>query len=86
MIDCARNAVPTIESLERQVVNLALMGYTYIGLYLEDLFEIDEEPEFGYMRGRYTKSEINDLITFANNFDIEVMPIHSNACAFKCYL
>jgi len=74
MIDCARNAVPTIESLKRQVVNLALMGYTYIGLYLEDLFEIDDEPEFGYMRGRYTKSEISDLIVFANNFNIEVMP------------
>jgi hypothetical protein len=36
MIDCARNAVPTIETLKRQIVNLSLMGYTYIGkIYLK---------------------------------------------------
>jgi len=74
MIDCARNAVPKIETLKRQVINLALMGYTYIGLYLEDLFELEDEPEFGYMRGRYTKAEIGDLIAFSNRFDIKVIP------------
>ncbi len=74
MIDCARNAVPTIKSLKRQIINLSLMGYTYIGLYLEDLFEMDGEPEFGYMRGRYTTSEIGDLIAFSKQFDIQVIP------------
>jgi len=74
MIDCARNAVPTIETLKRQIVNLSLMGYTYIGLYLEDLFEIESEPKFGYMRGRYTKAEIKDLIAFSKQFDIKVIP------------
>lgn len=74
MIDCARNAVPQIDTLKRQVVNLSLMGYTYIGLYLEDLFELDGESEFGYMRGRYTASEISDLITFSKCFDIKVIP------------
>ena len=74
MIDCARNAVPKIETLKRQVVNLALMGYTYIGLYLEDLFEIPDEPSFGSMRGRYSTAEISDLIHFAKQFDIEVIP------------
>ncbi len=74
MIDCARNAVPKIETLKRQIVNLSLMGYTYIGLYLEDLFEIESEPKFGYMRGRYTKAEIKDLIAFSKLFDIKVVP------------
>ncbi|AUD62962.1 hypothetical protein BK010_04940 [Tenericutes bacterium MO-XQ] len=74
MIDCARNAVPKIETLKRQIVNLSLMGYTYIGLYLEDLFEIESEPKFGYMRGRYTKAEIKDLIAFSKLFDIKVIP------------
>ncbi len=74
MIDCARNAVPTIDSLKRQVVNLVLMGYTYIGLYLEDVFELDNQDEFGYMRGRYTTSEISDLIAFSKQFDIKVIP------------
>jgi hypothetical protein len=74
MIDCARNAVPKIETLKRQVLNLSLMGYTYIGLYVEDLFELVDEDEFGYMRGRYTTSEISDLIAFSKKFDIKVIP------------
>lgn len=74
MIDCARNAVPKIETLKQQALNLSLMGYTYIGLYLEDVFEIEDEPYFGYMRGKYTKSEISDLLSFTNLFGIEVIP------------
>lgn len=74
MIDCARNAVPKIETLQLQTLNLSLMGYTYIGLYLEDVFEIEDEPLFGYMRGKYTESEINELLTFSELFGMGVVP------------
>ncbi len=74
MIDCARNAVPKIETLKLQTLNLSLMGYTYIGLYLEDVFEIIDEPLFGYMRGKYKESEISDLLAFSNLFGMEVIP------------
>lgn len=74
MIDCARNAAPKINTLKRQIINLALMGYTYIGLYLEDVFTIKDEPMFGYMRGRYKPEEIHDLVEHAKLFGIEVIP------------
>lgn len=74
MIDCARNAVPTIETLKIQTLNLSLMGYTYIGLYLEDLFILPDEPYFGYMRGRYNNSEISELLDFAELFGMTVTP------------
>lgn len=74
MIDCARNAVPKISTLKQQVLNLALMGYTYIGLYLEDVFEIEGEPKFGSMRGRYTRAEITDLLEFSKDYGIKVIP------------
>jgi len=74
MIDCARNGVPKVDTLKQQVLNLSLMGYTYIGLYLEDVFEIEDEPFFGYMRGRYNSEEIGDLLVFSELFGIEVTP------------
>jgi hypothetical protein len=74
MIDCARNAVPKIETLKLQTLNLSLMGYTYIGLYLEDVFDIEGEPLFGYMRGKYKTSEITELLEFSKLFGMQVVP------------
>ena len=74
MIDCARNGVPRVSSLKRIIAGLALSGYTYLGLYLEDCFEVEGEPFFGYMRGRYSKSEIKEIVDFAGIFGIEVVP------------
>lgn len=74
MIDCARNAVPKIETLKIQTLNLSLMGYTYIGLYLEDVFEIADEPMFGYMRGKYKAAEIAELLAFSALFGMKVIP------------
>ncbi|MBU1142291.1 MAG: beta-N-acetylhexosaminidase [Firmicutes bacterium] len=74
MIDCARNAVPKIETFKEYVIQLALLGYTNLGLYLEDLFEVDDEPMFGYMRGKYSKLELKDLVEFASHFGMEIVP------------
>ena len=74
MIDCARNAVPKIETFKEYIIYLSLQGYTNLGLYLEDLFEVDDEPMFGYMRGKYSKAELKDLVEFASHFGIEVIP------------
>ncbi|PKK98501.1 MAG: hypothetical protein CVV57_07265 [Tenericutes bacterium HGW-Tenericutes-2] len=74
MIDCARNAVPKIETFKEYIIHLALLGYTNLGLYLEDLFEVDNEPMFGYMRGKYSKAELKDLVEFASHFGMEIIP------------
>lgn len=74
MIDCARNGVPSISSLKRFIVNASFLGYSYLGLYLEDCLEVNNEPLFGYMRGRYLKSELKDLCEFSNMFGIEIIP------------
>ena len=74
MIDCARNGVPNVSALKRFVVNASFLGYSYVGLYLEDCLEVNNEPLFGYMRGRYTKSEIKEICEFSNMFGIEIIP------------
>ena len=63
MVDCSRGAVPKVESLKRLITILKEFGYTYIMLYTEDVYEIDGEPYFGYMRGRYSKKEIKEIDT-----------------------
>jgi len=53
MIDMSRNAVMSMEGLKSFLLLLKKMGYNCVLLYTEDTYEVDGEPFFGYMRGRY---------------------------------
>ncbi len=74
MLDCARNAAANLEPLKKFISAASLMGYSYVELYLEDCFEVDNEPFFGYMRGRYRKEELKELDVYAQMFGIELIP------------
>ncbi len=74
MPDCSRNAVLTVETVKQVVRELAKMGYNYLMLYTEDNLEIEAEPYYGYLRGRYSKEEIGEIICYAELFGIEVIP------------
>ena len=74
MVDCSRNAVWNLNSIKDCIVYLALTGYSYLELYTEDTYEIESEPYFGYMRGRYTAKEIKEVDEFAKLFGIELVP------------
>lgn len=73
-IDCSRNAVPKVDMLKRLIGMMALAGYNYLQLYTEDTYELEGEPYFGYMRGRYTVEELKEIIAFAELFGIEMVP------------
>lgn len=74
MIDCSRDAVYTVEALKGYFVLLHRMGYTYVQLYMEDVYELDGEPYFGYLRGRYTKQELKKLDAAAQANGLELIP------------
>lgn len=74
MADCSRGAVPTIETLKKLSDILVQFGYTYLGLYLEDMYEIEGEPYFGYMRGRYSREEIRELDEYCQKRNLELRP------------
>ena len=74
MIDCSRNAVMNVTSLKKWVDILADLGYTSLLLYMEDTYEVENQPYFGYMRGRYTREELKEIDEYALSKEIEVIP------------
>lgn len=74
MIDCSRNAVPNIDFLKTYIADIAKMGYNSIQLYTEDTYEIDGEPFFGYLRGRFTKNDLIEINAYAKTLGVEVIP------------
>ena len=74
MIDLSRNAVMTVDSLKNYLTILSKMCYNMAMLYTEDVYEVDGEPYFGYLRGRYSKDELKDIDAFAESIGIEIIP------------
>ena len=50
------------------------MGYDSMMLYTEDTYELEGYPYFGYMRGRYTLSELREIDDYGFALGIEVIP------------
>lgn len=74
MADCSRNAVLRPGSVKQMMVELAMLGFTGMMLYTEDTYEIDGQPYFGHMRGRYTADELKELDAFGKAVGIELIP------------
>ena len=74
MIDCSRNAVMTVSTFKKLVDILSDLGYNTIRLYTEDTYEVDGEPYFGYLRGRYTKKELKEMDAYALEKGMELIP------------
>lgn len=72
MVDLSRNAVMNNQAIKQFIRLAALMGYQFVGLYMEDTIEVLEEPYFGYMRGALTAEELKDIDDYAELFGIEI--------------
>lgn len=74
MVDVSRNAVMNISTVKKFIRMSALMGFNALNLYTEDTYEIESEPYFGHLRGRYTVAELQELDGYAEKFGIEIIP------------
>ena len=74
MMDMSRNGVMKPEQVKEYALTAKKLGYNMIQLYTEDTYEISEEPYFGYLRGRYSKEELKDIVKYCNSIDVEVIP------------
>ena len=74
MVDISRNAVLRPEAARKLIRLCALMGYSFVGLYMEDTIDIPGEPYFGYQRGAMTPEELKDLDQYAAGLGLELRP------------
>lgn len=73
-VECASNSVPNVKTLKEFIDIISQMGYNRLYLGTADTYEIKSEPYFGYMRGRYVKSEIRELDNYAIEKGITLVP------------
>ena len=74
MLDCSRNAVMRPEKVKEYAKLIRDMGYNMLQLYTEDTYEIEGEPFFGHMRGRYSQEELKDMDAYCRSIGIELVP------------
>ena len=74
MVDCSRNAVMKVDSLKKWIGITSDLGYNALLLYTEDTYEVDDNPYFGYMRGRYSKEELKEINAYALSKGMELIP------------
>lgn len=73
-LDMCRNAVMKVEEVKKYVDIISSFGYNLLQIYIEDTFEVDNEPFFGYMRGRYSKKELKEISDYCVEKGIEFVP------------
>lgn len=74
MLDCSRNAVPTVATVKKYLRRVAAMGFNLVMLYTEDTYEVPGEPYIGYLRGRFTQHELREIDDYAHALGVEMMP------------
>lgn len=84
MIDCSRNAVLKVEEVKKWIDLTSDLGYNCLQLYTEDTYEVNNEPYFGYMRGRYSKAELKEMDSYAKSKNMELIPCIQTLAHLNC--
>ncbi len=74
MLDMSRNGVMRPEKVKEYLDYMLAHGMNAVMLYTEDTYQVDEYPEFGYLRGSYTAEELREIDDYAYSIGIEVIP------------
>lgn len=74
MIDLSRNAVFKVDYFKTVIKKQAFLGFNEIWLYLEDVYDLNDYPKFGYLRGKYKKEELKELVSYAKHFGVALVP------------
>ena len=74
LICCSANGVMRVEQVKKFIDVLAKMGYNLLELCIDDIYKIEGEPFFGYLRGGYTQEEIREMDDYAYAKGIELVP------------
>lgn len=86
LLDCSRNGVIAGDMLQEIIRLCAACGLDQVYLYMEDVYEIPEDPYFGAYRGRYTKEELRELDEYAGQAGVELIPAIQTLAHLRTYL
>lgn len=75
MLDCSRNGIMTVESVKKFIDLIAKMGYNQLYLHMENTYEVEGEPYFGYLRGRYSIAELSEIEEYGYQHGVELVPL-----------
>lgn len=86
MLDMSRGGVMTVSKVKEYMEYMSLFGLNSLMLYMEDTYEVDGYPYFGYLRGRYSKEELKEIDKYGQALNIEVIPCIQTLGHFEQYL
>lgn len=72
--DVSRGGVLKVSTIKKYAKEMLCMGFNRLYLYMEDVFELDGYPHFGYLRGRYSKQELKEISAFGDKIGVEMIP------------
>ncbi len=74
MIDMSRNAALNLTGLKQMIRLSAKLGLNAALLYMEDVYQVEDYPYWGYQRGRLTESELQAADDYAHSLGVELIP------------
>ncbi len=86
MIDLSFYEPMTKKAIFEYIDYMAVMGLNTIYLYLEDMYELENRPYFGYMRGRYSYDELKAIDDYAYEYGMEAIPCMQTLGHLEKYL
>jgi hexosaminidase len=72
--DISRGPVPTVDYIKRQLRTFAYFKLNMHSFYMEHTFRSESHPLFGPEGGSLTPAEIRELVAYAREYHIEVVP------------
>ncbi|PYS25925.1 MAG: glycoside hydrolase, partial [Acidobacteria bacterium] len=72
--DISRGPVPTVEYIKRQIRTEAYLKMNMHSFYMEHTFASESHPLIGPEGGSLTPAEIKELVAYARNYHVELVP------------
>lgn len=86
LLDVSSGAALRVDAIKKYLSYMAALGMNTMYFYTEDMYELADYPHFGYMRGRYTISELREIDDYAYSLGIEVIPCIETLAHMQHYL
>ncbi len=72
--DISRGPIPTVDYIKRQIRTEALFKLNMHSFYMEHTFASESHPLIGPEGGSLTPDEIKELVAYARNYHVELVP------------